>query len=282
MRYNFPIGYKSLLDKKTTLLAINLMTKLLKEKFCQFFNFHEINSAFVTTENKGLNDDFNLQERAIDFDIEPGGYIGEIFQSNNKWRRYTLYDSEFNISEGILVDAVSIRRDIYQNSIQSVIVDEIGFDIIVDDKLKSIETLKKYVFDIIKCLNEIEDEFIAQYRVLKKKITNEFNWISAKELKKTVSLLNFNETINKFTQENGLTVIYKLDEEIKKSSLDYKFSQDVFDWNLYALIYVYHPQLSCAINIGYCAFSVDKETFIDQNAITKENNKFKTFYDSIL
>lgn len=64
--------------------------------------------------------------------------------------------------------------------------------------------------------------------------------------------------------------------------MDYKFSQDVFDWNLYALIYVYNPQLSCVINIGYCSFGVDKETLTDQNTITKENNKFKTLYDSVL
>lgn len=75
-------------------------------------------------------------------------------------------------------------------------------------------------------------------------------------------------------------ILYGLKKVITNNTIEITESQDVFNWELYAKIFVYDFVLEKAICLGYCAASVNRDVLKEQLAVTKETIKLKTEYDA--
>ncbi|MFU0252214.1 hypothetical protein [Spiroplasma sp. Moj] len=93
-------------------------------------------------------------------------------------------------------------------------------------------------------------------------------------------LLSYQERLNRYTRENGATILYGLKNSITNNTIEISESQDVFNWELYAKIFVYDFVLEKAICIGYCAATVNRDVLKSQLAVTKETSKLRTEYDA--
>ncbi|WP_425378016.1 hypothetical protein [Spiroplasma endosymbiont of Polydrusus pterygomalis] len=86
-----------------------------------------------------------MTERPIDCNISPTKLVGEILQSHNKWRRNAIKQYELLKNEGILTTAMVLRRDIKQSNSQAVTFNEIGFDLLLDEKEITLEKIKETI-----------------------------------------------------------------------------------------------------------------------------------------
>ncbi len=92
-------------------------------------------------------------------------------------------------------------------------------------------------------------------------------------------LLSYQERLNRYIRENSATILYGLKNSITNNTIEISESQDVFNWELYAKIFVYDFMLEKAICIGYCAATVNCDVLKSQLAVTKETSKLRTEYD---
>ncbi|AHF60508.1 hypothetical protein P344_00180 [Spiroplasma mirum ATCC 29335] len=282
MAHGIHIGYSSILTLQETIAAIALIKFELLKRFTKEFNLLEVDFPLICSEETGFNDDFRITERPVDFDIQPSGIVGEVLQSPNKWRRYVVKKYGIQENEGLLTFSNVLRRDIKQSDVNAVNFTEIGFDKLLGKNVFSFDLIHVTVEKVWECLGAIEKILIKKYDKLTEKFDKQFNWIAHNELEKSMRLLTYQERLNKYTRENGATVLYGLEEIIQDGILVPNESQDTFDWKLYAKIFVYNFYQEKAICIGYCGITVDKEVLKKQTTITKETNKIKTKFDAMI
>ncbi|AGM25618.1 asparagine synthetase AsnA [Spiroplasma syrphidicola EA-1] len=282
MAFKMQIGYSSILNPRETVTAISETKNELIKNLKTTFKLLEVEPAIICREETGLNDDFRISERPIDFDILPSNLVGEILQTHNKWRRSVIQKYDILNDEGILTVTNPLRRDIVQSINQAVVCSEIGFDILVEEKQLTMHNLEQIVKKLVKVIYHVEDNLLKTYPQLNRKFSEKTNWVNYNELVKSMRLLTYQERIDKYTRENGPVILYGLQDVIKNGSLDLNESFDVVDWELYTKIFVYDFILEKAICVGYCAASVGKEALKRQLAVTKEIIKIRTNYDAKL
>lgn len=280
MAYDIQIGYSSILTLRETVEAISLVKRELVCRFIIQFNLLKVDAPLISSEEKGLNDDFQMTERPIDFDISPSNLVGEILQSHNKWRRSAIVRYELNENKGILTTAMVLRRDIKQSNSQAVTFSEIGFDLLLDEEKITLLKIQETIDKAINIISEVEDILLLKFPQLNKKFGKKLNWTSNTELQKAMRLLSHHERLNRYTREHGATILYGLKKVITNNTIEISESQDVFNWELYAKIFVYDFVLEKAICIGYCAASVNRDVLKEQLAVSKETIKLKTEYDA--
>ncbi|WP_425378015.1 hypothetical protein [Spiroplasma endosymbiont of Polydrusus pterygomalis] len=82
--------------------------------------------------------------------------------------------------------------------------------------------------------------------------------------------------MNRYTRENGATILYGLKNIITNNIIEISESQDVFNWELYAKIFVYDFFWKKLF-----VLAIVLRVFLkNQLAITKETIKLKTEYDA--
>ncbi|MFJ1522505.1 asparagine synthetase AsnA [Spiroplasma sp. ald] len=280
MAFGIEIGYSSILTLRETVEAISLIKRELVRRFIIQFNLLKVDAPLITTEEKGFNDDFRMTERPIDFDISPTNLVGEILQSHNKWRRNAIKQHELLENEGILTTAMVLRRDIKQSNSQAVSFSEIGFDLLLEEKDITLLKIKQTIDKATNIVSNVEDILLLKFPQLNKKFKKKLNWTSQIELQKAMRLLSYQERLNRYTRENGATILYGLKNSITNNTIEISESQDVFNWELYAKIFVYDFVLEKAICIGYCAATVNRDVLKSQLAVTKETSKLRTEYDA--
>ncbi|WP_425380067.1 asparagine synthetase AsnA [Spiroplasma endosymbiont of Stenodema calcarata] len=282
MAHGIQIGYSSILTLRETVEAISLIKRELARRFIIQFNLLKVDAPLISFQEKGLNDDFQMTERPIDFDISPSNLVAEILQSHNKWRRSAIVRYDLGKNEGILTTATVLRRDIKQSNSQAVTFNEIGFDLLLDEKKITLLKIQETIDKAINIIGEVENILLLKFSRLNKKFDKKLNWKSYTELQKAMRLLSYQERLNRYTRENGATILYGLKNIITNNTIEISESQDVFNWELYAKIFVYDFVLEKAICLGYCGATVNRDILKDQLAVTKETIKLKTEYDAKL
>ncbi|WP_338972311.1 hypothetical protein [Spiroplasma endosymbiont of Panorpa germanica] len=282
MKFEIALGYNSKLDKIETLKAINLIKINLKEKIKDRNLLIEINPSLITNKELWLNDDFQGTHRALDFDLINKNFYGEMLQSNNKFRRHFLMKNNLlNVGDGVISDFSCLRRDEKVGNMSSNIYDEIGFEIVVN-KYET-EFLNDFIVStygqLIAMDELVKDEF---HQLEKEHLSTQITFISFSKLKALYPFISFRERLNRFSRENGSFVLTNFVKKMFNTKDFNNFSEDVFDFNSYSVIYTYNPVTELAIDIAYFSYSVDREILQEQNLLLKENFKTKTGYDHLV
>ncbi|AXK50695.1 hypothetical protein [Spiroplasma alleghenense] len=282
MKFEIALGYNSKLDKLETLKAINIIKNNLKQKIMERNLLIEINPALVTNKELWLNDDFQGTQRALDFDLVNNNFYGEILQSNNKYRRHFLMKNGLqNVGDGVISDFSCLRRDEKIGNTTSNIYDEIGFEIVVN-KYET-DYLNDFIVALYGQLISVDEMVKDEFDQLEKEhLSTQITFISFSKLKALYPFISFKERLNRFAKENGSFVLTNFVKKLFNTKDLNNFSEDVFDFNSYSIIYTYNPVTESAVEIAYLSYSVDREILQEQNLLLKENFKTKTGYDHLV
>ncbi|AUM62272.1 hypothetical protein [Spiroplasma monobiae] len=283
MKYGIALGYVSKLNFQETIQGIEYIKentfKALKEKF----NLLNVSSGIVTNKNLWLNDDFQQTKRPIDFDVTSQNEYGEIIQSNNKWRRYFLknFDEDNETVNGIITNFTTVNRDAVLDNINSLIFDEVGLEILVDEV--DMDILNNNLIEIYKILCSIDTNLSKEYDNLNSfHFSKTLTFITYKKLRELYPLLTFSERLNKFGKDHGSFVIQDYAEKIMNQKNISQFSEDVFNLKTYSKLYIYNGECEKSVSLVYAGFQVDRKTLQEQNLILKENSKINNEYNHLI
>lgn len=280
MKYKIKSSYVAKLSQMQTLTAKEELRRMLLSRLVKQFNLTYVSMPLVTDVDMWLNDDYKSHFRPIDFDTYEGFY-GQLIQSPNKWRRKTLTDVDLKNNEGILTDSTFVIRDIKVSNVSSLTTNEIGFEIRKDNKDK--EIIKDILVGFYKTLIEIDKKFVQKFPEIKHEhFENEITFITSGQLKANYPFLSFEERINEFSKESGSFILIDFAKSLLETNELGIYSQDTFDLDYFAELYIWNPVIEQAIKLGYCGYTPDKETLKKQTQFIKETWKGDTGYEIMI
>ncbi|WP_339034181.1 hypothetical protein [Spiroplasma endosymbiont of Cantharis rufa] len=283
MKYGIALGYVSKLNFKDTIVGIEFIKENIFSSLKNKFNLLNMSSGLITNKSVWLNDDFQQTKRTIDFDIVSQNEYGEVIQANNKWRRYFLrnLENDDKTISGIITNFTTVNRDVNLDNTSSLIYEEIGLEILVDEV--DMEFLNNKLIDIYKILCFIDLKISEKFQNLNSfHYSKTLTFITYEKLRELYPLLTFTERLNKFGKDNGSFVIQNYADKIFNQKNISQFSEDVFNLKTYSKLYIYNGECEKSISVSYAGFQVDRKTLKEQNLILKENSKINNDYNHLI
>ncbi|WP_342275402.1 hypothetical protein [Spiroplasma endosymbiont of Cantharis lateralis] len=283
MKYGIALGYVSKLNFKDTIEGIEFIKENIFSSLKNKFNLLNMSSALITNKSVWLNDDFQQTKRPIDFDIVSQNEYGEVIQANNKWRRYFLrnLENDDKTIRGIITNFTTVNRDVNLDNTSSLIYEEVGLEILVDEV--DMELLNNKLIDIYKILCFIDLKISEKFQNLNSfHYSKTLTFITYEKLRELYPLLTFTERLNKFGKDNGSFVIQNYADKIFNQKNIGQFSEDVFNLKTYSKLYIYNGECEKSISVSYAGFQVDRKTLKEQNLILKENSKINNDYNHLI
>ena len=178
-----PKDYSSALSLYDTQFAIKTVKDFFQNQLALHMNLTRVSAPLFVDPLSGLNDNLNGVERPVSFDIkEQNGRMAEVVHSLAKWKRYALKKYGFSLGEGIYTDMNAIRRDEDTDNIHSIFVDQWDWEKVIRHDDRTIETLKKSVNTVYKCLKNTEKYMAIQYEYIDELLPDEIFFITTQEL----------------------------------------------------------------------------------------------------
>ncbi|WP_342258720.1 hypothetical protein [Spiroplasma endosymbiont of Dioctria linearis] len=283
MKYGIALGYVSKLNFKDTIEGIEFIKENIFSSLKSKFNLLNMSSGLITNKSVWLNDDFQQTKRPIDFDIVSQNEYGEIMQANNKWRRYFLrnLENDDRTISGIITNFTTVNRDVNLDNTSSLIYEEIGLEILVDEV--DMEFLNNKLIEIYKILCFIDLKISQKFQNLNTfHYSKTLTFITYEKLRELYPLLTFTERLNKFGKDNGSFVIQNYADKIFNQKNIGQLSEDVFNLKTYSKLYIYNGECEKSISVSYAGFQVDRKTLKEQNLILKENSKINNEYNHLI
>ncbi len=277
-----PKGYKSLLDIRSTEVAIKQVKDFFERSLAAKLNLTRVSAPLFVKCSSGLNDTLNGVERPVSFDIKDGGFDVEIVHSLAKWKRFSLKRHGFSLGEGLYTDMNAIRRDEDLDNIHSVLVDQWDWEQVIDKSQRNMETLKSTVEKIYEALKETEDFIAREYNFIEKTLSDKIYFVTTQELEDKYPDLTAKERENKIVKEKGSVFIMQIGGKLKSGKPHDGRAPDYDDWTLNGDIMVYNPVLDTALELSSMGIRVDEEALIRQLDIAGCPERKELFFHKAL
>ena len=261
-----PDGYKSLLNKRQTQLAIKKVKDFFERDLAIQLNLTRVSAPLFVDSNSGLNDTLNGVERPVRFDIK-GIETGdvEIVQSLAKWKRLALKQYGFEAGEGLYTDMNAIRRDEDTDNIHSVFVDQWDWEKHIDKADRTEETLKDAVKAIYRALKHTERYISDDYAFVERHfLPDKITFVTTQELEDMYPDLTPKERENRIAREKKAVFIMKIGGALNSGKIHDGRAPDYDDWELNGDIVVYYPVLDIAFELSSMGIRVDEEALTRQ------------------
>ncbi len=277
-----PEGYKSLLDIRSTEVAIKQVKDFFERSLAAKLNLTRVSAPLFVKCSSGLNDTLNGVERPVSFDIKDGGFDVEIVHSLAKWKRFSLKRHGFSLGEGLYTDMNAIRRDEDLDNIHSVLVDQWDWEQVISKQQRNMETLKATVKKIYKALKETENYIATEYNFIEKTLSDEIHFVTTQELEDMYPTLTAKEREDRIVREKGSVFIMQIGGALKSGKKHDGRAPDYDDWTLNGDIMVYNPVLDTALELSSMGIRVDEEALIKQLEIAGCPERRELFFHKAL
>ncbi len=281
-RLVIPKGYKSLLDIRSTEVAIKQVKDFFERSLAAKLNLTRVSAPLFVKCSSGLNDTLNGVERPVSFDIKDGGFDVEIVHSLAKWKRFSLKRHGFSLGEGLYTDMNAIRRDEDLDNIHSVLVDQWDWEQVISKQQRNMETLRATVKKIYEALKETEDYIAAEYNFIEKTLSDEIHFVTTQELEDMYPTLTAKEREDRIVREKGSVFIMQIGGALKSGKAHDGRAPDYDDWTLNGDIMVYNPVLDTALELSSMGIRVDEEALIRQLEIAGCPERRELFFHKAL
>lgn len=259
-----PEGYTSLLDIRSTEVAIKQVKDFFERSLAKKLNLTRVSAPLFVECSSGLNDTLNGVERPVSFDIKDGGYDVEIVHSLAKWKRFSLKRHGFSVGEGLYTDMNAIRRDEDLDNIHSVLVDQWDWELIIDKSERNMATLKATVEKIYSALLETEDYISKEYSFIEKTLSEKISFLTTGELEEMYPDLTPKQREEAIVKKLGSVFIMQIGGKLKSGKPHDGRAPDYDDWTLNGDIMVYNPVLDAPLELSSMGIRVDEDALINQ------------------
>lgn len=265
MNLIIPENYVSDLDIRETEEAIKKVKDFFEKALAANLNLTRVSAPLFVAPESGLNDNLNGVERPVSFGIrEQNDRSVEIVHSLAKWKRHALARYGFQHGEGLYADMNAIRRDEETDNVHSIFVDQWDWECIIDREERNEETLRKFVEQVYRSLEETEDYVSLQYPCFKKTLPVEITFLTTQELEDRYPDKTPKEREYLAVKEYGAIFLMKIGDKLASGEPHDGRAPDYDDWSLNGDIIVYYPVLDMAYEISSMGIRVDEKALKEQ------------------
>jgi len=186
-----PDGYRPVLDRKETQLALSAVKRFIEDGLCLELNLFHVEVPLIVTRESGVNDylDRDGSRTPIEFPCGLGldkRLNGQVVQAATKWKRMALKQFDCAVGEGICTDMRAVRKDYFLDHDHSAYVDQWDWEKRITAEDRNLDTLMNTVRGIWKVLKGAEAFLHANFRKLKDasqpNLPDELTFLHAEEL----------------------------------------------------------------------------------------------------
>lgn len=226
-----PSGYKSLLTVKETEQAIIRIKEFFQLALSTELNLTRVTAPLFVPRGKGLNDDLNGVERAVNFPVKDmNDQVLEIVHSLAKWKRVKVTELGLPGGFGIYTDMNAIRADEELDNIHSLYVDQWDWELAIGELDRDIDFLKDIVRRLYRCLKRTEFFIYDNYPAIEPVLPAEITFIHAEELQKRWPELSPKERENEIVRTHGAVFIIGIGAPLADGAPHDGRAPDYDDW----------------------------------------------------
>lgn len=255
-----PTQYKTKLSIIQTQEAIKDLKDFFENRLGEELRLTRVSSPLFVLPETGTNDNLNGIEKAVSFEVPDIGKKAEIVQSLAKWKRMALKKYGLPRGRGIYTDMNAIRKDEELDNIHSIYVDQWDWELIIDKKQRSRETLEEVVKKIYKVFKETEEHVQSIYPEIQKILPEEITFITSQELLDLYPELTPKEREDKIAKDKGAVFLMQIGKVLSNGEKHDGRSPDYDDWELNGDILFYNPVLGRALELSSMGIRVDEES----------------------
>ncbi len=292
MKLYLPENYQSLLDLHQTELAI----KLVKDKFQQHLSSElkllRVTAPLFVLKGTGINDDLNGIERKVTFPVKDiGDREVEVVNSLAKWKRVALANLNIKEGFGIYTDMNAIRPDEEMDNIHSLYVDQWDWELVINEKQRTLNFLKKTVTKIYEVIKRIEFVVYENYSNIEPVLPDKITFIHTEELLEKYPEMSPKERENEFAREHGAVFVIGIGNSLKNGEKHDGRAPDYDDWitptlngynGLNGDIILWNPILNSAFEISSMGIRVNKESLLEQLKLTNTTDRIQLDFHQML
>ena len=278
-----PAGYTSTLSLYETQEAIGLIKKLFQGNLSHALHLKRVSAPLFVDGASGLNDDLNGVERPVSFDMLETGETAQVVHSLAKWKRYALARYHFPVGEGLYTDMNAIRRDETLDNLHSVYVDQWDWEKVIDEKDRTMETLKDAMQRIVTAICVTLDMLKWQYPQVGVSLKREITFVTTQELEDLYPDKTPKERENLFLREHKTVGLLQIGKQLRSGKPHDGRAPDYDDWELNGDILFWNDVLGCAFEISSMGVRVSPESLDRQLRLSgKEERRSLPFHQALL
>ena len=278
-----PAGYTSTLSLYETQEAIGLIKKLFQGNLSHALHLKRVSAPLFVDGASGLNDDLNGVERPVSFDMLETGETAQVVHSLAKWKRYALARYHFPVGEGLYTDMNAIRRDETLDNLHSVYVDQWDWEKVIDEKDRTMETLKDAMQRIVTAICVTLDMLKWQYPQVDVSLKREITFVTTQELEDRYPDKTPKERENLFLREHKTVGLLQIGKQLRSGKPHDGRAPDYDDWELNGDILFWNDVLGCAFEISSMGVRVSPESLDRQLRLSgKEERRSLPFHQALL
>lgn len=288
-----PAGYSPILNLQQTELGITKIKDFFQTNLSSELRLRRVTAPLFVLRGRGINDDLNGTERAVNFPIKDmGDQVAEVVHSLAKWKRLTLGDYSIEAGYGIYTDMNAIRADEELGNLHSLYVDQWDWERVMTAEERTVDFLKAVVRKIYSSFLRTEYLVSESFPDIKPCLPAEITFIHAEELRKLYPNLTSKERENEFTRIHKAVFVIGIGGALGDGQKHDGRAPDYDDWStltedglagLNGDILLWNTVLEMAFEISSMGIRVDKKALIRQLEIEgKEDRKELYFHKRLL
>lgn len=281
-RLIIPMHYTPSLSIMETEVAIKLAKDTFERELADALNLTRVSAPLFVRPESGLNDNLNGVERPVEFDISDMDADVQIVQSLAKWKRMALKRYGFEPESGLYTDMNAIRRDEVLDNLHSVYVDQWDWELVITEKTRIMETLKKTVKLIMGALVKTQRALSMNFSQLSNLIPEEITFITTQELEDLYPGLTPKEREDAICKEKKAVFLMQIGEKLDSGAPHDMRAPDYDDWQMNGDILIWYPLLGRAIEISSMGIRVDSKTLTEQLDKSGCNNRRELHFHKML
>lgn len=263
-----PPDYRPVLDIMETQEAIKLIKDTFERELARMLGLTRVSAPLFVLPSSGLNDNLSGVERPVQFDILEMGEDVQIVQSLAKWKRMVLHRYGVEKGRGLYTDMNAIRRDETLDNIHSVYVDQWDWELVIGEKDRTLEFLKKLVTDIIAALARTEAALCKKFLKVERFLHKDVTFITTQELADRYPNLDGHGRERAIAKECGTVFIMQIGSRLRDGTAHDSRAPDYDDWSLNGDILVWNPILNQALEISSMGIRVDSAALDHQLTVS--------------
>ncbi|WP_031489228.1 aspartate--ammonia ligase [Ureaplasma canigenitalium] len=244
--------------------AIVTIKNLFQHYLSNSLNLMRVTAPLFVKSEEGLNDFLDHKQKPVSFYAQNLDMDLEIVQSLAKWKRVALLNYGFNKYEGLYTDMNAIRKDDEIDNTHSLYVDQWDWELMIDEKDRSLHYLFNIVRKIYNAIWQTQIEVNKIYKSNQIILPQELVFISTTELYLKYPDVSPSERERLFAKEHLAFFVYQIGRPLQDGIVHSPRSPEYDDWDLNGDLIVYHPLIDDALELSSMGIRVTKEVFIRQ------------------
>lgn len=226
------LTYKSILNRRETEKAIDLIKTKFPVLMAEKLNLFKISCPLVIMDGTGINDDLNGTERPVRFPIKnQQDASGVVVQSLAKWKRWQLAELEVENEEGVITDMRALRPDEDYSPIHSLYVDQWDWEKRIDPSMRKLAYLKATVKTIYQAFLDMEAIIFEHFPDLIPHLPKEITFIEAETLLQKFPSLTPKEREDQIAKELGAVFVIGIGGKLSNGEPHDGRAPDYDDWS---------------------------------------------------